>query len=717
MHYVYVAEGPAGHEDDPYDDGIVEMLQAQQAKVTRLVDGSVADDGEVIRAAPGGPNFVGVGNAIDNPRQLAWKAAVIGGDVGADGIFCRGWVLSRALSGNARYYGRLVLCISEADAADFVRTDREAQSAKIFAAAALVIAPASLHDFLLGRGWVIPSRLWALSAGAVRTDRRVWRHLTGDGSEVPVGLQLANALAAQRSILFNGNGLLAPSPESTTPDPATSVWSLGTVEVEYTSGVAGGALRVHVAPDSPMGLETYGRRVWRCLRFDETWPLAAVLTSDIDFFNYLVAHDATRGLAWMVATPRVWSAWSVAEWTVLDGLGQRGVNYLVPTSADRDELQLRLPSAMNGIVAVQRLGALEADDPVVESDPPTTGGPIARYGRIRGRSGAPDTVRRVLLASHDLKFCEPILRQLVRRDDLQVDVDHWPTQHAGVLERSRALLEEADVIWVDFASGAAEWFSSTVSERQRLIVRVHGYELHGPWADGIDFTRVNCVVFVSEHSRAEGCAKWGLDPARTRVIPNAVDCHQLSRSKLAGSRYTLGLLGWSPSLKRVDRAVALLEQLLQQDERFELSVKGASPLDTGWIWSDPTERVLYESIFHKLRSAPDLAARVSFEEHGKDVGNWFRGIGWILSPSDRESFHLAPIEGMASGAVPVVWPREGAEGIFPREVLVPNTGGAAHFVAATALGDGFDSLSIEMRKAARRFDSVSVVDEWLSLIG
>ena len=59
-----------------------------------------------------------------------------------------------------------------------------------------------------------------------------------------------------------------------------------------------------------------------------------------------------------------------------------------------------------------------------------------------------------------------------------------------------------------------------------------------------------------------------------------------------------------------------------------------------------------------------MADGVVFDGFGGDVGAWLRKVGWVISTSDDESFHLAPAEGMASGAVPVVrdWP--GADTIY-----------------------------------------------------
>ena len=50
-----------------------------------------------------------------------------------------------------------------------------------------------------------------------------------------------------------------------------------------------------------------------------------------------------------------------------------------------------------------------------------------------------------------------------------------------------------------------------------------------------------------------------------------------------------------------------------------------------------------------------------FDPAGRDVAAWLRRVGFVLSTSDDESFHLAPAEGMASGAVPALLPWPGAE--------------------------------------------------------
>jgi glycosyltransferase involved in cell wall biosynthesis len=62
----------------------------------------------------------------------------------------------------------------------------------------------------------------------------------------------------------------------------------------------------------------------------------------------------------------------------------------------------------------------------------------------------------------------------------------------------------------------------------------------------------------------------------------------------------------------------------------------------------------------------------------EDVAGALQDVGVILSASRRESWHLGLVEGVASGAVPVVrnWPAlapvGGAAALFPEEWVVPD---------------------------------------------
>ncbi|WP_006787622.1 hypothetical protein [Thiorhodospira sibirica] len=55
---------------------------------------------------------------------------------------------------------------------------------------------------------------------------------------------------------------------------------------------------------------------------------------------------------------------------------------------------------------------------------------------------------------------------------------------------------------------------------------------------------------------------------------------------------------------------------------------------------------------------------------GDDVNDWFTMVGFILSPSDFESFYMAIGEGMLTGAMPIIWDWDGAAEIWGERFVI-----------------------------------------------
>lgn len=320
---------------------------------------------------------------------------------------------------------------------------------------------------------------------------------------------------------------------------------------------------------------------------------------------------------------------------------------------------------------------------------------------------------KVAVASHDLKFMGDILQHLEASPEYDLMYDHWESLHKHSEERSLAILDEADVIICEWCGPNALWYSRNKRPGQRLIVRLHRFEVNGPWIQDIDFSRVDDLVFVSNFQKEETFKQLGELPAQNiHVIPNSVDGADLDREKEPAARFHLGVLGFVPYLKRPDRALDLLEKLLEADDRYYLHFRGRLPWEFPHEWSNPVQQQLYLHFFDRIRVTPGLKDHVIFDEAGPDVANWFRKIGHILSPSSYESFHLAITEGMASGATPIVWDRAGAEEIFGSENVYSTVEDMADKILATR-----ENMSQgEAKTTAQQWDTSTVLPQWDNLI-
>ena len=323
----------------------------------------------------------------------------------------------------------------------------------------------------------------------------------------------------------------------------------------------------------------------------------------------------------------------------------------------------------------------------------------------------------LLIAGHDFKFLGELVNALQRVHGLTLSYDRWRTQRHQDVQASDTALSEADVILCEFSSNNAVWYSWHKRPGQTLIVHFHGYELFQDIVHDINVANVDKFVFVSEFYRQRVIQELGWPAERTTVIPNMIEVAEYLGTKIDDARFHLGLAGYVPILKRPDRALDLLETLLEHDDRYVLHLRGRNPWDYAWMWRQPVVQDAYRAFYERLIDNPELLAHVSFDAFDPDMGRWFRRIGWMLSPSSRETFHLAPVEGQASGAVPVVWDREGAREIFPEEFVHADTASAADgILRANAIESGFDRVSARARQAVQRWDLSRIAPLWADVL-
>lgn len=281
---------------------------------------------------------------------------------------------------------------------------------------------------------------------------------------------------------------------------------------------------------------------------------------------------------------------------------------------------------------------------------------------------------RVLVAGHDLKFFTLLQSKLEASGQFEFLIDQWQGHNKHDEAQSRALLEQADVIFCEWCLGNLKWYSHYKMPHQRLVARFHLQERELPYLSEANWSNIDHISYVSEFIRREGQKAFGFPYEKTSVIPNLLDTSKFTpKKKTNEARYTLGIIGVVPSRKRLDRAIDLLEALLEEDSRYCLRVKGKNPLDYNWLLNREEELAYYQQVFKRINSNPKLRYKVIFDPPGDDVNDWFTMVGFILSPSDFESFHMAIGEGMLTGTTPIVWDWDGAAEIWGEDKIIYST--------------------------------------------
>lgn len=304
---------------------------------------------------------------------------------------------------------------------------------------------------------------------------------------------------------------------------------------------------------------------------------------------------------------------------------------------------------------------------------------VAHYSHFNTAKLAKDALtfvqdkKKVLIAGHDLKFAKFIMKAIEQSDDMELLIDQWQNHSKHNEEQSVSLLNQADIVFCEWGLGNLAWYSKHKKQGQKLITRIHAQELKTRHLDQCNHNNIDNYIFVSPYFFELMIAEFKLERKKCKMVFNMVDTQLLNKPKLPNSKFHLGMIGDVPQSKRMDRALDIFEKLYEKDKRYKLFIKGKRPEDYTWMHSKAKtqEMAYYQEQYTRIKDN-NWEANIIFEGHGP-IDEWLQNIGWILSVSDNESFHLSVAEGMASGAVPVVLKWDGADTIYSDKLIYNST--------------------------------------------
>ena len=267
--------------------------------------------------------------------------------------------------------------------------------------------------------------------------------------------------------------------------------------------------------------------------------------------------------------------------------------------------------------------------------------------------------QRVLIVGHDLKFITSIA-DTWRSWGVEVTLLKSKT-HSGALDiddqELMRLMSTHDVLFCEWALGNATKISKLRGERP-MFVRYHAQELRTDYVLNINFMPSDKLSFVSNHMNR---FETRLDDEFERiVIPNGIESLSLNVERKDPSG--VGMMGITPQSKGFHRALAMLDMLCKSSPSATLKIKGKLPREYPWMKRRIEENNWYESL---LTSYPELFEnnRVIHEGFTTDVSHFVATSKSVLSFSDYESFHIAPLEGAVGRTLVHMLPWEGAKEI------------------------------------------------------
>lgn len=331
------------------------------------------------------------------------------------------------------------------------------------------------------------------------------------------------------------------------------------------------------------------------------------------------------------------------------------------------------------------------------------------FGERRGRT-------KLLIAGHDFKFLGELIDYWSRDPSIELLFDKWEGPKTGRGSLDAETIASADVIFCEWATNNAVWYSKNKQAHQKLIVRMHRFEMFGDWPARLDVEAIDAFVVIAPHIGERMIADTDIDPARVHLIPNSIDALDFNRPKVADAQFQIGMAGIVPIRKRADRAFAVLRELRAHDDRYTLHLRGRLPSSYRDFEKNGFFRLYYQDLFQEITQAGELFGGVLHDRFGPDMANWFRRVGWVLSPSTDEGSHQAVAEGMASGAVPVIWNWEGASGTYPAEhVFDDDPVRIARHIIETVEGGTWQADANAAKSFIQRYDVEPVHTRWTRL--
>ncbi|RDW20590.1 glycosyltransferase [Oceanobacillus chungangensis] len=315
----------------------------------------------------------------------------------------------------------------------------------------------------------------------------------------------------------------------------------------------------------------------------------------------------------------------------------------------------------------------------------------------------------ILFAGHDFKFLNWYITKCEEDPNINVLIDKWDGHNEHNIDHSEEMLQLADIIFCEWGLGNAVWYSKNKRRGQKLFIRLHRQEIDTPFLPAINYHNVEKVLVIVPHLFEEFNRLKHVPREKMIIIENMIDYRRFDREKLKNVEYNLGIIGILPKLKRLDRALDIFEQLWIKNPKYKLYIKSKNPQELPWLMGRDDERIYFEEVFERIETAA-WKRNVIFDPHGNDVDEWLRKINFVLSTSDIEGSHVSPMEGMASGAVPIVYHWPGAETAYPSRFVVETVDEAVNKIENyKSLIDGYD-----LKEYPKRFDydsRVKLLDE------
>ena len=291
--------------------------------------------------------------------------------------------------------------------------------------------------------------------------------------------------------------------------------------------------------------------------------------------------------------------------------------------------------------------------------------------------------KRLLVNGYDLKFIEPALKYL--ENDYAIKIDKWANHNEHDVQKSLDLLNWADDILCEWLLGNSVWYSQRKMSHQKLIIRAHKFELTRDFGTQVNYDNVDGIIAVSYYFLELFCNTFNIAREKMILLGNYVETDIYSEIKPEGFSYNIAIVGYMPQWKGLLKGLEIIRMLKEHDEKFKLYLIGNNYKEVDWVWNSPKEREYFRECENYIQEN-NLESSIIFQGW-TDRSELFNDIGYVISVSDIESFHLAPAEGLVASTLAFLLNWDGVEYVYPQQIIFNNINEIKDMILSTYKDD------------------------------
>lgn len=252
-------------------------------------------------------------------------------------------------------------------------------------------------------------------------------------------------------------------------------------------------------------------------------------------------------------------------------------------------------------------------------------------------------------------FIEPIVHAFEAFPEYQTRRFYCTTNQEVI-----AAVKWADICWLEWCNESTILAMQVYELKKRgVIVRLHSYEVFSDMPGKIDWSLVDYLVFVAPHIREIVKGKIPDIEKRvcTKVIYNGVDVDRIPLLDEPGDPHDIAFVANINHKKEPVLALQIIAKLAASDSRYRLHIAGA--------FQDERYQIYMKHMVKEM----GIEDNVLFYGFVKDMGEFWKGKGALLSTSIHEGHPYNVMEAAAQGIRPVVHNFYGAKDLYPESWL------------------------------------------------